>query len=307
MAERGLSKQPLLLGCSGGPDSKALLYLLEAYCRKEGMALHVAHVDHGWRSQSRDQALELQKEVEGIGLNFHLKTIDFKEFKEGNLENQGRDMRLEFFSMLYTRIGAQALLLGHHADDRAEIVLKRLFEGASLSALGAFGPESELMGMRILRPLIRFSKKKIIQWIEQEEKGYFLDETNESSRFLRGRMRSEMLPYLSASFGKEISANLSALADEAQEIALYFSQLNRPLLRGQGNRLDLSQVLPLPTVQLRYLLKEWWAREGVVFSREILNDAVRILLSGSSGEFLSKSGIIKIERMIICLDKLKII
>lgn len=304
MEQKGLSKQPLLLGCSGGPDSKALLYLLEGYCRKKGLALHVAHVDHGWRSQSRQEAYELQKEVEGLGLQFHLKVIDIKEFESGNLEGQSREMRLQFFSTLYTQIGAQALLLGHHADDRAEVVLKRLFEGASISALGAFGQQSQLLGMQLLRPLIPFTKKKIIQWLEQRGIGYFLDETNDSKRFLRGRMRSQMIPYLTELFGKEIGGNLCALADEAHDIALYFSGLNRPLLEKKSNRLDLSEVLPLPAVQLRYLLKEWWALEGIVFSREMVSDAVRVLLSGSSGEFASKSGIITIEKMNIIINKL---
>ena len=97
-------------------------------------------------------------------------------------------------------------MLGHHADDWAEVVLKRLFEGASLPSLGGMTPHSSLKGMSLYRPLLPFPKKQILNWLSEQEISYFVDKSNESSEFLRGRIRLEMIPYLTQSFGKAISS-----------------------------------------------------------------------------------------------------
>ncbi len=137
---------PLLLGYSGGPDSKALLYaLLEAGVR----SLHLAHVDHGWRAESGEEAALIQQEARKLGLICHVHRLTEK--KEGNLEEQARLARLRFFRKLFEEIPFQALLLAHHAGDLAETVLKRLFEGAHLCSLGGMSEEGQLEGMLAAR------------------------------------------------------------------------------------------------------------------------------------------------------------
>lgn len=303
LEKKGIDKGPLVLGCSGGPDSKALLYLLSPYCRLKGISLLIAHVDHGWRKESAKEASSLQKEVSIMGWPFFLKTVDSKEFGSGNWESKGREIRLQFFSETCMQENAQALILGHHADDRAEGVLKRLFEGASLPFLGGMGMDSQMRGMRILRPLLAFPKKKIVEYLDKQGISYFSDPTNEDPSFLRGRMRSEMLPFLESSFGKQIGKNLCLFADETQEIAAYFSSLNRPLLDDlcDSSGLNLKEKLPLPEIQLRYLLKEWMGREGLFLSRSMILSAVKTLLSGDSGTFCSGSGGIVIRNGIISI------
>src|SRR5689334_18767742 len=82
-------KSPLLLGYSGGPDSKALLYLL----LQLGVRPHLAHVDHGWREESALQARELGLEAESLGLPFH--TIRGEPDRR---ESKAREQRLLFFA-----------------------------------------------------------------------------------------------------------------------------------------------------------------------------------------------------------------
>ena len=301
-----LPSRALLLGCSGGPDSKALLYLLIQCKRFVPFDLHVAHIDHGWREESRSQALQLRAEVEGLGLPFHLKTLQSADFQPGNWENQGRDFRLEFFSDIYQEIDAQGVVLGHHADDWAEVVLKRLFEGASLPFLGGLSQRSQLKGMSLYRPLLSVSKKEILEWLSKEGLSYFVDPTNENSAFLRNRMRLEMVPILTQSFGKQITSNLCRLGEEAQELKAYFYEMNQPLLKqiDLNHSLNLSSYLPLPRLQLKYLLKEWSQLEGISLSYELLNGAVdAVLHSLSSARFCSGRGGFEINKMIVSFIK----
>lgn len=92
----------LLIGYSGGPDSKALLHLLYQCRRFADYTLHLAHVDHGWRSESAGEAELIADEAKRLGLNLHVKQLGAGDFEPGNLEEQGREHRLSFF-LRFTR------------------------------------------------------------------------------------------------------------------------------------------------------------------------------------------------------------
>ncbi len=305
LEERGVSARPLMLGYSGGPDSKALLKLLFQCQRFFPFELHLAHVDHGWREESQREAKEIELEAHDLKIPLHMHRLNMEDFSKGNWEEKGRKYRLTFFSEVYARIGAQALVLGHHADDQAEVVLKRVFEGSSFFSLGGLSPQSHFLGMQIWRPLLSIQKQDVLQWLSQKGICFFQDPTNTDTRFLRGKMRKDMLPLLSSSFGKEISSNLCHLGEESREIKAYFSKLNSPILSSLqkddlGVHLDLNPFLPLPHTQVKYLLKEWFIREGASFSRQVLScAAASVIHSAERKKFISSDGEIQIERGLI--------
>lgn len=286
--------KPVLLGYSGGPDSKALLYLLLDCRRFLSFDLHLAHVDHGWRKESCVEAEAISAEAKELGVPLTVFSLSPEDFSPGNLEEQGREYRLDCFLSLYNRLQCQALLLGHHADDQAEVVLKRVFEGASLFSLGGLSPDAELNGMCVLRPLLDISKAQIFDWLSKKGLTFFQDPTNSSSQFLRGRMREEMVPFLKRSFGKEISSNLCRLGGESREVKEYFSALNQEMMAHirkdvQISLLDLRPFLPIPVLQLKFLLREWMRLEEVFLSRQILENIVSVILNKRTNKrFMSK-------------------
>lgn len=210
-------EKPLLLGYSGGPDSKALLYLLLKCMKEHPFALHLAHVDHGWRKESAEEAKILEKEAFSLGLPFHLCTLSGAQ--KGNLEAVCRDLRLSFFGDLQKKLGAEALLLAHQRDDVAETVLKRILEGAHLPHLSGLKPVSFINGMKVLRPLLSIPKKDIYEFLRKNHLTYFEDETNHKDCFLRGRMRNKIIPFLKEAFGKEVEANLYQISLRSQELS----------------------------------------------------------------------------------------
>jgi len=305
LENRTPSDAPLLLGCSGGPDSKALLYLLSECRRFFPLQLHLAHVDHGWREESRQEAESIAQEAEELGFPLHALRLSREDFSPGNWEEQGREQRLKFFSSIYHQIKAQALVLGHHADDQAEVVLKRVLEGSSLFSMGGLKPQAASFGMSIWRPLLSVKKQEILQWLADRKKSYFSDPTNRDSKFLRGRMREEMLPLLTASFGKQISSNLCQLGEESQEIKAFFFALNAPLLahvqKGEGQEcLDLNPFLPLPLLQLKYLLKQWLGSDVMQVSRQVLQALVAAVSNRAAGKrFAVKGGEMRVEKGVL--------
>jgi tRNA(Ile)-lysidine synthase len=235
---------PLLLGYSGGPDSRALLYAIG------GVPLEVVHVDHGWRQESEKEALLLKEEVEGLGYPFHHTRLHLPATEEA-----GREGRLSFFQQIAKQRGAQAVLLGHQADDQAETVLKRLFEGAPLWKLGAMKPVSEFGGLFLWRPLLQVSKKEL-----QAYKGGWVDPTNLDPKYLRGKMRKELFPFLKERFGKEVAPPLARIGQWAQELEEFlFSriQISGEKVDGRGlSRIEKRFVLRLYGIQSYHLENE---------------------------------------------------
>lgn len=204
-----LTDRPVILALSGGPDSTCLLALLLKYQKLYPLTLHVAHVDHGWRPESAAEATAL---CASCPVPFHLHTLDMDP-TASNLEDLGRQERLLYFSHLYQELNAEALLMAHQADDQAETVLKRLFEGGPLHGLL---PEKMLHGMRILRPLLDIRKERLLAYLSAANIPYLTDSTNTDPRFLRSRMRQTLIPLLEAHFGKKITGPLCRLAKRFQ-------------------------------------------------------------------------------------------
>lgn len=239
-----------VLGLSGGPDSMALFKIL----KKLGCRFVVAHIDHGWRAESREEAKQLQDWV-GPSIPFFLKRLDWnlegdlsaapsglKPFK-GNLEQAAREERLKFFKEVAGKVGATGLLLAHHADDLAETVFKRILEGAPLYALDAIKKVNVIDGLLVIRPLLEVTKKELVAYLGKDP--FFIDATNLSPQFLRGRLRQSIFPSLSASFGKEIGAPLAAVARDAHLLQDYLDGVwaqYQPIEGPLGSLVDLRDL-----------------------------------------------------------------
>lgn len=264
---------PLLLALSGGPDSMALYHMLQ----QTQIPFAVAHVNHNWRAESAAEAEFLRNYVT---VPFHLHTLN-PNTHSGNLEDGCRRERLAFFRSLMAEQGYQAVLMGHHADDQAETVLKRLFEGAYLSALGAMKPSATIDDVRIFRPLLKVRKGALLDYCHQHELPYFKDQTNEDERFLRAKMRRTLIPQLSATFGKEIAQPLEHLAEEAHELESYLEKKVATLLaQGQLGPFGWMLEVPLetPPVELRFLLRK------LLPARQHVQTALNLLMSGAANK-----------------------
>lgn len=243
-------RSPLLLALSGGSDSLALWQMLKEAQAIHPFALHVAHVDHGWRPESRGQAEDLRKLV---GEPFH--TIRLEGVTS---ENEARDKRFGFFQELQEEWGFQAVLLAHHADDQSETVLKRVLEGAHMAHLGGMTAISQKGSLNCWRPLLKYTKKEIASVLKHAP---FPDSTNTDVSFLRNRMRLEMLPFLEQSFGKNVNPNLARLGERAQKMKEYFEYR----LKAYAERVIVSPLgilwdfagLPLETsLEWEWLIKK---------------------------------------------------
>jgi len=264
-------KSKLLLALSGGPDSMALLYLLLESLETCDFYLHLAHVNHGWRVESDQEAQLLMKLAKQLKLPFHLHTLKGVR-REPDMENRCRKERLLFFTKLYHRHHFQAILLAHHSGDQAETVLKRVFEGAGLRALGGLRAIRHLGGVPIWRPLLSCTKDELRSYLDQNHIFYFEDETNRDPKYLRSRMRERIFPKIEQSFGKNIRKNCLRLGSLCLELSEYFEEKCRDIEQGLiygpfGECLSLD----FHYLELKFFLKEYAQRMEAHFSHEALN------------------------------------
>lgn len=266
--------KPVLLGFSGGPDSLALLHLLLECRRFFKIEIEVAHVDHGWRKESRQEADMLEQHVKSLGLRFHrhrLKGVPAKE-------NLARQARLNFFQKLYNQYHCQALLLGHHRDDQSETVLKRILEGASLISLGSMREVAQVLRMQIWRPLLKVPKEKLKQWVLKKGLQPIEDHTNLDPRYLRGKMRKTILPALAQEFGKEIADNLCRLGETAQELEKYLEKkLQQFKLQEDEKKIWVSFPLDADPFEVKAFLKRVTEQNKIFLSHEALQTLNNLL------------------------------
>ncbi|MBS0622117.1 MAG: tRNA lysidine(34) synthetase TilS [Verrucomicrobia bacterium] len=256
------SDRPLLAAISGGADSLALLHALMAL----KIDCHVAHVDHGWRTESQEEAARLKKIVP---YPFHL-----LELRGSCDENGARKARHNFFRELCHTQGCEAVLLAHHANDRAETVFKRMIEGAPIVHLSGPRPVEKLPGLTLWRPFLSLRKSELSHPFET----VVVDSTNFDPRYHRGWLRTEIFP----KFKRPFEHHLARLGSEAEEIRDYFDGqvelfLSQVKQGPFGTWLDLSQA-QLPPVLLRHLLRRFCPR----LSYEELHAAADFLGQGRS-------------------------
>jgi tRNA(Ile)-lysidine synthase len=239
--------ETVLVAVSGGADSVALLHLLLALAPSWRLALHVLHVDHGLRADSgRDAAL-----VRALGARLGV-PVDVERVRvgPGSVEAAARVARYAALQAWADRLGAARIAVGHTADDQAETVLMRVLGGAGLRGLAAIPP----VRGRVIRPLLEVRRPALrgalvaagLPWVE--------DPGNRDPKFLRNRIRHDVLPLLAASYRADIVPALAASARLAREALDALEQAAAAELArlavAEGAALTLSRAalaaLPVP-------------------------------------------------------------
>ncbi|HTQ43853.1 MAG TPA: tRNA lysidine(34) synthetase TilS [Polyangiaceae bacterium] len=197
----------VLVAVSGGPDSMALLHVMALLRARHGFGLFAHGVDHGLRAEAARELDLAQTFSRDLDVPFSRSSVDVSP--GGNLQARARDARWAALRAAALRVGADRIATGHHADDRAETLLMRLLRGTGARGLAVLRP---LEGDRI-RPLLRARRVDIDAHIARHRVPHAIDPSNRDPRFLRARVRMELLPELER-LSPRIVEHLCALADD---------------------------------------------------------------------------------------------
>lgn len=212
-----LAGHNLLLAVSGGPDSMALLHLVWSWSQRapSGRSIWVATVDHGLRSNSGEEAQWVGNEVRKLGLS-HVTLVWPGPKPSAHLQAEARLARYRLLADHARSRNPQpvAIVTAHHLDDQAETLLMRLARGSGLDGLSAMQPASRVhQGVTLLRPLLEFSKSRLIASLLATGGTWLEDPSNSLDRFERVRIRKSR-PQLEA-----LGLTAAALARSARRLS----------------------------------------------------------------------------------------
>ncbi len=184
----------IVAGVSAGPDSMALLYILNELRKDIGYKIVVAHINHNVRSESKEEAEFLKDYCLKNDIIFEMMTIT--KYGDDNFHNEARNIRYNFYEELINKYGADYLMTGHHADDLMETILMRIVRGSTLKGYSGFSDLVDKGNYKIARPLISVTKSELEEFDKVNNIPYRVDKSNFKDKYTRNRYRKSVLPFL---------------------------------------------------------------------------------------------------------------
>ena len=184
----------IVVGCSTGPDSMALVDMLLKIRDKYDLSLIIAHVNHNVRQQSYEESDFLKKYCEDNHLIFESMIIE--NYGDDNFHNEARNIRYNFFENIVNKYDADYLMTAHHGDDLIETVLMKIVRGSNLFGYGGFKKIVPMDDYIIVRPLIQYTKKELEDYDVENNVPYYIDSSNSKDTYTRNRYRKYVLPFL---------------------------------------------------------------------------------------------------------------
>ena len=282
----------VVVAVSGGADSVALLYALHHLRRPLGVALAVAHLDHGIRGRAgaADAAFVLQLAWK-LGLPCITGRADVPALarrSKMSLEMAAREARYLFLAGAARELGATCVATAHTSDDQVETVVLRLARGAGSRGLAGIPFRTVYDGVPVIRPMREVPHAWAVDFLRRHGLKWREDRTNRELRFLRNRVRHKVLPFLEEQLSPRLREALQRTSDIiAGEDEWMDAEARKALgsCRTGSAALSVRKVRQLPLAMKRRVLRAWLVDEGVAAERLDYDLAERVerLLAAKGG------------------------
>jgi len=215
---KNLQNKKNLLAFSAGIDSSALFFLL----LENNIKFDIAIVDYGIRAQSKEEVAHAKSLAKEYKLFCH--TIQAPKF-ESHFEKYARDFRYEFFDSLVTIEGYDNILTAHQLNDQLEWLLMRLTKGAGVSELLGLEAISKRENYTLIRPLLDYSKKELLKYLQSNDYPYFVDESNSDTKYERNKFRNKFSNALISEYSEGIRRSFTYLKKDKEQLENSFKTI----------------------------------------------------------------------------------
>ena len=291
----------LILGISGGADSVCLMHVLLAL----GYSFDLAHCDFNLRGKESDEDESFVKELaKKYQLKLHVKQFDTTSYStENKISTQmaARDLRYAWFHDLLASENAKYIVIAHHSNDDVETFFINLLRGSGLKGLLGISEKTE----SVVRPLMVVSRAEIESYLNKNELSYRNDSSNASVKYLRNKIRHELMPLLTdmnPSIQQTILDEMKILEGVAEVYYQQMREVKKEIIKNEKGviQLKISDLLALKPLN-NYLY-------------ELLNpygfmtiEAIAKSLKGQSGkQFFSSTHELLIDREFIFISELDV-
>lgn len=287
-------KETALLAVSGGIDSICLASLF--LNSSAGRRFAVAHCNFHLRGEDSDSDEALVAAWCGRnGVRYHKADFDTEQYASSHsvsIEMAARELRYDWFASLCKDNGYYGVAVAHNANDNAETLILNLLRGTGLRGITGMLVETvvpvtrdELSGVRLLRPMLSFSRKQIEEYVAANSLEYHDDRTNAETVYKRNRIRHLVFPVfesLNPSFLTTFAREMNAFSEVQEIVDDYFLSVRDGVCEpsGKDDLLRVNAVRLCGLKHYKYVLYRLLEVYG--FRDRLLEPVVRLLESGKT-------------------------
>jgi tRNA(Ile)-lysidine synthase len=292
----------VLVAVSGGADSLALGWAAAFALPRLGHTVEAVIIDHQLQEGSAETAATARDTLTGFGLDTTIISVDVA--KGGSIEENARTARYDALEHRAKQRGAVAVLLGHTKNDQAETVLLGLNRGSGPASIRGMAEKRGLW----LRPFLGLTRETTQQVCLDAGFGWWEDPHNTDPRFLRPRIRHELMPLLESVLGPGVVSALTTTARLIAEDDDYLSERAREMyekILTQRGDLHVAGLLEIPAALRRRVVRIWVAEElgvAMTFRQTEMVDALIVSWRGQGpvdvggGKLVRQDGVITAAR-----------
>lgn len=285
----------IVVACSGGPDSLALLDIMARL--KDTYCLHITacYIHHGIRQAADEEVAVVRGEAHKRDCDFIWHAVNVPALaleRHESEEATGRAERYRLLRQTAKDCAATAIAVAHHRNDQAETILLHLLRGSGLTGLGGMRPRNGL----IIRPLLSVSRSDIEMYVHSQNLVPCIDETNASRDYTRNRIRLDLLPELQT-YNPAVVDDLNRLARIIRTDDDFISQeagsrYEKYIYRGQHllslpKKKLLAEPLAIQRRMIRLFLQEWTG-SSLNISFTWVETLLQLASKGARKEFRTK-------------------
>ncbi|WEV38382.1 tRNA lysidine(34) synthetase TilS [Lactobacillus sp. ESL0680] len=191
-----LASKTLVVATSGGPDSMALLAMLNHLQDQYHLKIVAAHLDHQLRPDSSAEAAVIKQYCSGKQIKIINTVWPVELHPHTGIEAAARSFRYAFLAKVMRQEHGDYLLTAHHGDDLLENILLKFIRSGNPSEMNSLQPVSQWQGVLLLRPLLTYNKEQLFEYDRREQVQFVEDTTNAADDVLRNRLRHHVVPLL---------------------------------------------------------------------------------------------------------------
>ncbi len=288
------SKETVLVGLSGGPDSVCLLHVLSGLREEMSLSLYAAYIDHGLRPLETPGEIEFCKGLcKNLGIPLKVRSLNVSEYavKRGlSKQEAARYLRYKAFEEIAAEVKASKIALGHNRDDQVETFFINVLRGTGPAGLSGIPPVRK----NIIRPLIERTRSEIQEFLEEEKINYIMDSSNLKKDYLRNWVRLSLIPELKK-VNPSMTETMTRMMDILREEEGYFDilvtkALMRMITRKRKDSIELF-ISPMETIEkvllrriLRRVIAEMKGLRRIGFTH--IEDIIDLIKKGKAGDRL---------------------
>jgi tRNA(Ile)-lysidine synthase len=281
----------IIVGCSGGSDSIALLTSIWLLKEKYDLSILVAHINYHLRGEDSNKDQEyvtnfcFERNVAILVKNVNLNSTD------SGMEEKARHLRMEYFNNLQKLYNADSIALGHNKNDQTETVLFRFFRGSGFTGLRGILPKNE----KKIHPLLDFTRQEIIAFLNKMGISWREDKSNYRNDYSRNKIRNFYIPQIKQDFNSNLDEQILKMTEMFTQSDEYFNNEVQNQFKKEFSyykikkilRFDLDRIIKLKPILKFYLYRECMkllTKSSLDFYTKNMDEINKILMNDGSKE-----------------------